>query len=95
MDTFLTKVNAEAYLGATALALQDALEAALWELALAYGTGDLSWFDVLHQEAVRSTKGMVIEEVSVEINAGARRYACEVLDAKFQSLRISFVEKQE
>ena len=95
MTNFYDKDNAEAFLGATALALQDALGTTLLALAQVKGTDDLSWFDELHQQTVSATKRMVVEEVLVEIDAGARRFACEVLDAKFKSLRLSLTEKQK
>lgn len=95
MTDFYDEENAEAYLGATALALQDALGAVLLKLAQVSGTGDLSWFDKLHQETIAATKRMFVEEVSIEVSTGARRFACEVLDAKFKSLRISLIEAQK
>jgi len=95
MNSIYDKNNAEAYLGATALALQEALESAVIKLAKVKGTTDLAWFDELHQEALKATSGLIIDEVSVKTDDGARRFASEVLDAKFKSLRISFVEKRD
>ncbi len=95
MNIVYDKENAEAYLGAAALALQEALEAVVVRLAEVKGTTNLSWFDELHQEALRSANGLIIEEVSVEVDEGALRFASEVLDAKFKSLRVSFVKEQD
>ena len=89
MNVFYDKDNAEAYLGAAALALQDALGAAVSMLAKVKGIDDLSWLDELHQETVGSAKTIVLEEVAVDVDAGARKFACEVVDAKFKSVRVS------
>ncbi|WP_176038621.1 hypothetical protein [Brucella tritici] len=56
---------------------------------------NLSWCGELHQEAIRATERLVLDEVSVEIRTGASRCAFEVTDAKFKGMRISLIEQQK
>ncbi|GEM_PF-6588390 len=95
MDIRSFDSNAEAYLGAMAPALQDVLEIAILKLAQREGAEDLSWFDELRQEAIDTAKGLVVQEVSVEVDAGVRGFVCQVLNAKFESLRVSLVEQEK
>lgn len=88
------KQNAEAYLGAAIIAFQNALEAAVRVAAETKGTDDLSWFDELHENAVRTAKGTTTEDIPVEVEAAAIRFGFEVVDAKFKSLRVSLLKDE-
>jgi hypothetical protein len=65
------KEHAETYLGVAVIAYSEALEAALKGLAETKGTDDLQWFDDLRAEMVRTAKGTITEQISIEVEAGA------------------------
>lgn len=88
------KEHAERYLAAAVTAYHEALSAAVKALAVEKGTDDLSWFDELHQNAIRAAKGTVTEEIPVEVEASAIRFGFEVIDADFKGLRVQIIEEQ-
>lgn len=89
------KDNAEVELAAVVIAYHGALTEALEALAATKGTADLSWFDQLHQDAIRTAKGTSTEEVPIEVDASAVRFGFETLDAGFKSIRLGIVKKYE
>jgi hypothetical protein len=88
------KDNAERSLAAAVVAYQQALDLTVEALAAAKGTADLTWFDDIHQETIRAAKGTVTEQIPVEAEADALRFAIEAIDAHFQSLRVRIVKME-
>lgn len=88
------KDQAEVYLGAAIIGLQNALSLTLKELAKVHGNQDLSWFDNLKDQSVRIAKGTVAENFSIETDAKAVRFSYEAVDAAFESLRRSIIEQE-
>ncbi|MCM2439667.1 hypothetical protein HGO34_08055 [Agrobacterium vitis] len=95
MKASYDKENAERYLGAAVIAYHGALREVVKALATAKGTADLSWFDELHQNAIRSAKGTITEQIPVEVEAGAIRFGFETIDAEFKSIRVSLIKNQD
>ncbi|MBK3745916.1 hypothetical protein G3A39_42980 [Paraburkholderia aspalathi] len=62
-------------------------------MAAVKGTSDLSWFDELKQQSVQAAKGTVAEDISIETDAGAIRFAFETIDASFERLRRGLIKK--
>lgn len=89
------KKNPEASLGAALIAFQGALDLSLSALAAEKGVEDMSWFDELHQNAVRAAKGTITEQIPIETEAGALRFGFQAVDALFQTIRVRLVEKTQ
>ncbi|MDX3929259.1 MAG: hypothetical protein QHC90_26090 [Shinella sp.] len=87
------KNHPEEYLNAGLAAYHEALHACIVALVEVKGTEDLTWFDDLHQQAIRSAKGTITEHIPVEVDAGAVRFGFEIVDAEFKQLRVGLVKK--
>ncbi|MCM2432101.1 hypothetical protein [Agrobacterium rosae] len=87
------KDNAESYLGAAIVAYSQALEIALKSLAETRGVDNLEWFDELRSAMIRTAKGTSIEQIAVEVDAGAVRFGFEALDASLNAIRLRLIEE--
>lgn len=86
--------RAEEQLGAAIIGLSDALALTIAELAKVKGKADSSWFDDLKHQAVQITKGTVTEDIPIEADADAVRFAFETVDAAFERLRRRTFEEE-
>ncbi|MAU20618.1 MAG: hypothetical protein CMH13_08805 [Martelella sp.] len=80
-------------LGAALIAVSSALDLSIEKLAEEKGTLDLSWLDELRQQSIVAAKGTITEDISIETEADALGFAIELIDAKFQTLRLGLVQK--
>lgn len=87
------KEHPEEYLNAGIAAYHEALHACIAALVEVKGTEDLAWFDDLHQQAIRSAKGTIAEQVPIEVEAGAVRFGFQLVDAEFKQLRVGLAKK--
>lgn len=80
-------------LGAALIAVSSALDLSIEKLAEEKGTSDLSWLDDLREQSIVAAKGTIAEDISIETEADALGFAVELIDAKFQTLRLGLAQK--